>query len=73
MRQSTTKMPTIYSFFSFFALNSSRQSIPIMIIKNERQASLVNIARRISLRLANNGCSWSAGICDMACISLVDT
>ena len=36
-------------------------------------ASLVNIARRISLRLASRGCNWSAGICDMACISPDDT
>ena len=43
------------------------------MMKNERQASLVNMALRISVRLAISGCRCSEGNCDMACISPVDT
>ena len=51
------------------ALKSSNSSVPATTIQNDRQQSAVKMAFRISVRLASSGCNWSAGICDMACIS----
>ena len=50
----------------------NRQTTPMTMMKNERQASVVNMALRISVKLAINGCRCSEGNCDMACISPVE-